>query len=165
MQSYYGICMGSMSSRTSAKRADDLSMINISYMHVYDVFGKSCFWRNVVIQGLHYGSSWVWDQAYRPKTFSHFSLLSPLKNVRHRKCGKDKAPLAKVPLLIINLSLEVTQSVLQSLGRLNYTIVASINHCYGTSKIEWKMSAQSVMPSVARTGTLTPQTQSKLSWL
>lgn len=159
MRSYYGICMGSGSSRISATRAVDLRMINISYMHVYDVFGKRYFWRNVVIQGLHYRSSWVWIQAYRSKTCSHLSLLSPLKNVRHPECSKDKAPLAKVPLLIINLSMEVTQSVSYRLERLNYTIAASRNHCCGTSNIEWKMSAQSVMPSVARTGTLTPQTQ------
>jgi hypothetical protein len=144
MRSCYGRCVGSRSSRISATRAVDLSMINICYMHVYDVFDKSCFWGDV-IRGLHCKSSWVWQRAYRLKICSHISLLSPLKNVRYTECGKDKALLDKVPLLIIILPLEEAQSVSQRLGRLKYWTVASINHCYGTSKIEWKMSAQSCL--------------------
>jgi hypothetical protein len=35
--------MGSRGSRISATRAVDLSMTNISYMHVYDLFGRAVY--------------------------------------------------------------------------------------------------------------------------
>jgi hypothetical protein len=66
------LCMGSRGSRIFVTRPVDLSMINISYMQVYDAFGKSCFWRNLVIQELHYRRSLVWYQAHRPMTCSYF---------------------------------------------------------------------------------------------